>query len=57
MTVALLVFMGLCFVIARKMLWGGENLPLEDGTSSAQILPLDKAASEVAFQTATFGLG
>ena len=57
MTVALLVFMGLCFVVARKMLMGGENLPLEDGVSSAQVLPLDKASSEVAFQTATFGLG
>jgi hypothetical protein len=34
-----------------------ETLQTEDGVSAAGILPLDKAASRTAFQTATFGLG
>ena len=32
-------------------------LPIEDGESAAQLLPLDKQVSSVKFETATFGLG
>lgn len=49
--------MGVLFVFARKMLMAGEKLPMEDGTSAALVLPADKDASQVAYQTATFGLG
>jgi hypothetical protein len=56
-TVAILVMMGIGFMIAKDMLMGGQKLPMEDGKSAALVLPADKAASEVAYQTATFGLG
>jgi hypothetical protein len=38
-------------------LFGGEELAVADGRSAATELPLDKASSRVAFETATFGLG
>lgn len=53
----ILAVAGLGFMIAKNMLMGGERLPMETGDSAATVLPADKAASEVAFQTATFGLG
>ena len=34
-----------------------EVLPLEDGVVSATQLPADEAASKIAYETATFGLG
>ena len=35
----------------------GEKLVVEDGTSAATELPLDRESSKVKFETATFGLG
>jgi hypothetical protein len=52
-----LALSGIGFMIAKNMLMGGEKLPMEDGRSAAVILPADKSASEVSYQTATFGLG
>ena len=34
-----------------------EDLVLADGSISEGVLPYDKATSEVAFETATFGMG
>lgn len=34
-----------------------ETLVPEDGTISATTLPLDKRLSELAYETATFGMG
>ena len=53
----ILALMGVGFMIAKNMLMGGEKLPMEVGSSAAMVLPADKAAAEVAYQTATFGLG
>jgi hypothetical protein len=36
---------------------GGEQLVIEDGSVSARSLPLDQATSELAYETATFGMG
>jgi len=33
------------------------HLPIENDKSDATVLPLDKRLSEIAFETATFGLG
>ena len=35
----------------------GETLVTEDGKVAAQTLPFDKKTSNVAYETATFGLG
>ena len=48
---ALTVMMGI------RMRGWGEQLVLEDGKSAATVLPLDRVASQVKFETATFGLG
>ncbi|MDA0767361.1 MAG: hypothetical protein O3A87_12110 [Verrucomicrobia bacterium] len=53
----ILALIGVGFMIAKNMLMGGEKLLMEDGKSAALVLPADKAAAEVAYQTATFGLG
>jgi hypothetical protein len=55
--VVILVLSGIGFMFAQHMIKGGAELPMENGESSATTLPADRAASEVAFQTATFGLG
>lgn len=35
----------------------GEVLVLEDGSVSAKALPLDAKLSQIAYETATFGMG
>ena len=34
-----------------------EELPIEDGKVAARTLPIDKATAEIAYETATFGIG
>ena len=41
----------------RKSSRSPETLVLEDGVVAAKTLPLDRATSEIAFETATFGIG
>lgn len=55
--VVILVLSGIGFLFAQRMIRDEVKLPMENGMSSATVLPADRVASEVAFQTATFGLG
>lgn len=54
---AILALSLLGMFVGTRALSGGERLPVADGVPSAKKLPADAAASQVAFETATFGLG
>ncbi|MFD2302463.1 hypothetical protein [Roseibacillus ishigakijimensis] len=43
--------------MTRLGAFGAEQLVKEDGKVAATALPFDKVNSEVAFETATFGMG
>ena len=53
----LLVATGIAMIAGTRGLRGGEDLPVADGKPAAGVLPADVQASQIAFETATFGLG
>lgn len=54
---ALTAITAFAIMIGLNALSTNETLAVDDGKPSASQLPLDREASRVAFQTATFGLG
>ena len=46
---------GITMIFGSRIL--GEDLVLADGKVSKGALPYDRATSEIAFETATFGMG
>jgi hypothetical protein len=55
--IILLVATGIAMIAGTRGLRGDEDLPVADGKPATGVLPADVQASQVAFETATFGLG